>query len=426
MTRQTLLNAAIGVLGLATVASAMPQGNCPLPINRCDAGCYDLGNKIGGQVAPPGYGLRLDGLFGAATDHWTFDFEDPQSAVSMCYDGAGTVTLQGIAFGGHDIGQTWDPQTTGLLEMSFTWINAVCTPGGDLIVNTANGGAGFGTVKYLPTGEVITLMGKANAAGDIFLFDTAVNKPARGWITYGDGNVGDFAMTITPSTDCPPPADCDGDGVPDSQESDCDQNGVPDDCEPGEDCDGNGIPDRCDILGGANDADGNGIPDICEPGVDRFCVGEGPAGTVGPCPCGNNVSPGSQTGCANSLGTGGTLDATGTTSIAAADLVLTVSGLPAGKPGIFFAGNLQVNGGLGTPFVDGLRCIGGNLVRINKIPSLAGGQGAYPQPGDMPIHQILGVSPGDTSYLQFWYRDPAGPCGTDANTTNALRVTWGI
>lgn len=425
MTRHTLLGAAIGVLGLAAAASATPQG-CPQPLNRCDAGCYDLSNKIGGQVAPPGYGLRLDGLYGAPTDHWTFDFEDPQAGVSMCYDGAGTISLQGIAFGGHDIGQTWDPNTTGLLEISFTWVNAVCMQNGDLIVNTQNGGAGFGTVKFLPTGDVFPLMGKANAAGDIFLFDQAVNKPARGWVAWGNGLVGDFAMTITANNDCPPPSDCDGDGVPDLQESDCDQNGVPDDCEPGEDCDQNGIPDRCDILGGAIDADGNGVPDLCEPGVTRFCFGEGPQGTVGPCPCGNNVVPGAQTGCANSLGTGASLDTTGSASIAAADLVLNVSGIPSGTPGIFFGGNLQTNGGLGTPFVDGLRCIGGNVLRINKISSPVGGQGAYPQPGDVPVHVILGVSPGDTSYLQYWYRDPGGPCGTKANTTNALRVTWGL
>ena len=426
MTRQSLLGAALGVLALGSAASALPQGNCPLPVNFCDAGCYDLGNKIGGQVAPPGYGLRLDGLYGAPTDHWTFDFEDPQASVSMCYDGQGTVSVQGVAFGGLDIGQTWDPQTTGLLEISFTWVNAVCMQNGDLIVSTQNGGAGFGTVKFLPTGDVFQLMGKANNAGDIFLFDGSSTDPARSWVTWGEGLVGDFAMTVTPTGDCPPPADCDGDGVPDSQESDCDQNGVPDDCEPGEDCDGNGIPDRCDLLAGANDADGNGVPDRCEPSVDRFCVGEGPAGTVGPCPCGNNVVPGAQSGCQNSTGVGGTLDATGSASIAAADLVLNVSGLPSGTPGVFFGGNLQTNGGLGTPFVDGLRCVGGNLIRIDKIPSLMGGQGAYPQPGDLPVHVLLGVSPGDTSYLQFWYRDPQGPCGSTANTTNALRVVWGL
>ena len=40
---------------LAT-AGSNPQG-CPPPVNRCDPGCYDAGNKVTGAVAAPA-GLR--------------------------------------------------------------------------------------------------------------------------------------------------------------------------------------------------------------------------------------------------------------------------------------------------------------------------------------------------------------------------------
>ena len=46
--------------------------------------------------------------------------------------------------------------------------------------------------------------------------------------------------------------------------------------------------------------------------------------------------------------------------------------------------------------------------------------------GMPPLYVFVGAMPGDTDYFQFWYRDPGGPCGQVANTTNGLRVTWGL
>ena len=64
-------------------------------------------------------------------------------------------------------------------------------------------------------------------------------------------------------------ADCNGNGVPDDQDTaggaslDCNGNAVPDECET--DCNDNSVPDDCDIAGGASfDVDGNGIPDECD------------------------------------------------------------------------------------------------------------------------------------------------------------------
>lgn len=401
-----------------------PQG-CPAPVDFCDAGCYDLGNKVTGVVAPPNYGLRLDGMFGNASDHWTFDFEAPETGVQMCNDGLGTITIEGIAYGGLDVGGAWDPVEQGFLEIHFTYLNASCV-NGDLLVLESNGGLAFGTVEWVNTGEVIYLSGKANAAGEIFLFDGHAGDPARGWVMYGDNRVGDFAMTVFPTSDCPPDPDCDGDGIPDSQESDCNQNQVPDDCEELPDCDGNGISDLCEILAGAHDVNQNGIPDVCEPGVEIFCVPDPQTGFTVPCPCGNDVLPGAIGGCLNSTGEGAKLVASGSPSIAAADLLLTVENLPAEQPGIFISGVLPEANGMGAPFRAGVLCITGPIVRLQKVPSSPGGQSMLPANGFDPIWMQVNALPGETHYFQFWFRDGDGPCGGRANLTNALRVTFGI
>ncbi|MBL8767920.1 MAG: hypothetical protein JNL94_11170, partial [Planctomycetes bacterium] len=66
-------------------------------------------------------------------------------------------------------------------------------------------------------------------------------------------------------------ADCDGDGISDTDEiasgtaTDCDFDVVPDNCQPFIDCDGNGASDICQIAAGlASDCDGNGVIDSCE------------------------------------------------------------------------------------------------------------------------------------------------------------------
>ena len=35
-----------------------------------------------------------------------------------------------------------------------------------------------------------------------------------------------------------------------------------------------------------------------------------------------------------------------------------------------------------------------------------------------------GIDPGATWYFQAWYRNPGGPCGTNFNLSNGLRVTF--
>lgn len=147
----------------------------------------------------------------------------------------------------------------------------------------------------------------------------------------------------------------------------------------------------------------------------NYCFGDG-TGTA--CPCANPGATGE--GCANSTGSGATLVASGSLSIAAGDLVLTGSGAAAGVTGIFFAGTTQITGGNGNPFGDGLRCVGGPIVRAETI--VADGSGTAVS--TVNLASTIGATVGSTNMIQYWYRDPAGPCSNQFNFSHGLEVTW--
>ena len=146
-----------------------------------------------------------------------------------------------------------------------------------------------------------------------------------------------------------------------------------------------------------------------------FCFGDG-TGTA--CPCGNLGSAGE--GCANDTGSGGLLSASGSNSVLADDLVLEASGLTSG-PGLYFQGNNAVNGGLGNPFGDGLRCAGNEVIRLEvQFSSLD------TSATSISVATKGGVSVGDTKRYQLWYRDSGGsPCNSGFNLTNGYEITWG-
>jgi hypothetical protein len=123
-------------------------------------------------------------------------------------------------------------------------------------------------------------------------------------------------------------------------------------------------------------------------------------------------------GAPNSVGSGASCSATGSTSIGMADLVLHSAGLPQGQFGVYFYGPNQVS----VPFGNGTRCVGGTLVRLAPINS--GSLGSVSQPIDNSQLPALGqLSVGATRNFQFWYRDPAGG-GSAFNLSSALSVTF--
>lgn len=147
-----------------------------------------------------------------------------------------------------------------------------------------------------------------------------------------------------------------------------------------------------------------------------YCFGDG-SGT--PCPCGNTGAPGG--GCANSVGTGGVLAGVGSASVSVDDLRCEASSLVPNQPALLFAADNATNGGDGLVFGEGLRCAGGNLVRLGiDVPDSQGD--ASWGPG---LIATGGWNMGDVRRFQVWYRDPVGsPCSFGFNLTNGLEITF--
>jgi YVTN family beta-propeller protein len=150
-----------------------------------------------------------------------------------------------------------------------------------------------------------------------------------------------------------------------------------------------------------------------------FCSGDGSAT---PCPCGNAGANGN--GCASSVNANGArLAATGSASIAADSLVLGGSGMP-NSSALYFQGTMQLNGGAGAVFGDGLRCVSGTVVRLGTQANIAGASG-YPVGADQPVSVRGGCSVGDVRDYQVWYRNAAVYCTSGTfNLSNGLQLTW--
>lgn len=158
--------------------------------------------------------------------------------------------------------------------------------------------------------------------------------------------------------------------------------------------------------------------------VTRFCFAEEAS-----CPCGN-VAPAS--GCVNSTGVGAQLEVVaGTTSVVADDLVLLAHDLPVGEFAIFIA----AQGHQSMPFADGRLCVGGpgyktvrytapTLVPATGALRLGPGLVALSNSNHVGLPAIVGIDAGESWFFQTYYRDAAGPCGTGANLSNAVALTF--
>ena len=189
---------------------------------------------------------------------------------------------------------------------------------------------------------------------------------------------------------------------------------------PEEDCNENGMPDFFDILFGTSaDVDGDGIPDECLSGVvgQAFCFGDG---SSLPCPCGNESLPADQEGCVNSTSRGASLVADGSPSLSGDTLILRGEGLP-NSTALFFQGFTQN----AMPFGDGLRCVGGAVIRLGAV-QVHQGSAAYPPSGGVSISLRGQIgAPGTARSYQAWYRDPAPFCTSAVfNFSNALAIQW--
>ena len=118
----------------------------------------------------------------------------------------------------------------------------------------------------------------------------------------------------------------------------------------------------------------------------------------------------------NSVGAGAIITGGGSTSIAANDLNLNVSGVGAHKFGLYYYGATQ----LSSPFGDGVRCVGAPSFRIRPIVQ-TNGNGFVSLPLDYSAPQAMSIAPGTVWNFQFWYRD-SGPAGF--NLSDAMEVSF--
>lgn len=161
-----------------------------------------------------------------------------------------------------------------------------------------------------------------------------------------------------------------------------------------------------------------------------FCFGDGTA-VIGNCPCGvgQNGSPGE--GCLNSSGAGGLMTAAGNPCVTGGcgpdTLTLTGTGLPLTTTCILLQAPLALSPEL---FLgDGIRCLGGTIVRIRVVPVSSGTVtfGAAGTPSISSSSASLGwpIPAGATRYYQIYYRDPAVFCtAATYNLTNGMTVVW--
>lgn len=125
----------------------------------------------------------------------------------------------------------------------------------------------------------------------------------------------------------------------------------------------------------------------------------------------------------NSTGKGARIGFSGSSSLAANDLVLRVEGGVPGAFGVLFYG---APASAGAPFGDGSLCVSGGTWRLNPVLQMDGsGQGTravdLAQP---PLGSGAGAaSPGTTWAFQFWYRDPAST-GAGFNLSDGLLLDF--
>ncbi len=175
---------------------------------------------------------------------------------------------------------------------------------------------------------------------------------------------------------------------------------------------------------------------------EAYCFGDGGNGMgCTDCPCGNNAPSGSGGGCLNSASTSAVLASSGAASVANDTLRFQVTDANTSTFGVLTSGVNQlpamgpcpVGSGIQSTTLDGLRCIGGGLVRHGTRATDANGDAGVTNngwgPPSGPAGGLLaqgGFASGQTRHFQCFYRESAAlVCMTGQNTTNAVTVVVG-
>lgn len=125
---------------------------------------------------------------------------------------------------------------------------------------------------------------------------------------------------------------------------------------------------------------------------------------------------------ANSTGSSAIINTTGSASIAANNLILVASSLPANKPGLFFYGDGQVQ----LPLGNGLRCVGTGTIGTFRLPvvlSDTNGCLTYELDNLSPPFAGGQLVSGAQWNFQAWFRDTAAG-GAQFNLSDGTQVTF--
>ena len=172
------------------------------------------------------------------------------------------------------------------------------------------------------------------------------------------------------------------------------------------------------------DRNPSGFTSSCDPGV---------AGVIA-CPC-SNPPAGRQRGCDNSSGTGGaSIAATGAAYLSMDDLVFTTSGEKPTATSILLQGTSGPAGGI--VYGQGVRCVGGSLIRLFVKSAIAGSITAPDFGAGDPTISARSAAKGDTiqagqsRWYLVYYRDPTvlGGCPSSStfNATQSGRIDWSL
>ena len=122
----------------------------------------------------------------------------------------------------------------------------------------------------------------------------------------------------------------------------------------------------------------------------------------------------------NSTGGAATISASGSQSVAANDLTLTVGPVP-NQPGLFFYGPAQVQ----LAFGNGFLCVGAGATGIARLPvgNAAGNVMTYTLDNTAPPTALTQILPGTSWNFSAWFRDPLG-LGASFDLSDAISVSF--
>ena len=161
---------------------------------------------------------------------------------------------------------------------------------------------------------------------------------------------------------------------------------------------------------------------LCEPG----------SGDVIGCPC-SNPPTGADRGCDNASASGGaSLAASGSTQLSGDGLVFTTSGEMPSALSVLVQGNAFLPAGV--VYGQGVRCIGGRVLRLYKKNAESGViQAPDRMAGDPPVSVQSArkadiIQPGQSRWYAVFYRDPtvlgSCPAGSTFNSTQVGEISW--